>query len=77
MVEHSAVNRYVVGSNPTSGAMRVEVSTWYSKLRPSYKVYVGKCIKVFSRIAQLAERLTLTQKVLGSTPSPAAKVLSA
>lgn len=68
----------VVGSNPTSGATRGEV-LGIPNFDPLIKFMwvIGKCIKVFSRIAQLAERLTLTQKVLGSTPGPAAKVLSA
>ena len=49
---------------------------WSPSKRCGHDPHPAGNIKFRCRIAQLAERLTLTQKVLGSRPSPAANFLS-
>ena len=71
-VEHPAVNRRVVGSNPTRGAY---FKTWPDgqavKTRPFHGCnpgsIPGRVIKI-ADVAQLAEQLTCNQQVNGSSP---------
>ena len=64
MVEHSAVNRRVVGSSPTGGATKGEP--------PSEKVaahfFYSESQRRLGPLAQLVEHLTLNQGVQGSSP---------
>ena len=69
MVEHSAVNRRVVGSSPTGGAMwpvgqAVKTPPFHGGIGGSIPPPVTK----YGRLAQLGERLPYKQNVSGSIP---------
>ena len=71
MVEHSAVNRRVVGSSPTGGAMwpvgqAVKTPPFHGGISGSNPLPVT--IFFFGRLAQLGERLPYKQNVSGSIP---------
>ena len=69
MVEHSAVNRRVVGSSPTRGAFlrlrgqAVKTSPFHGGNTGSIPVGV-----IYADVAQLAEQLICNQQVIGSSP---------
>ena len=70
MVEHSAVNRRVVGSSPTGGAMwpvgqAVKTPPFHGGISGSNPLPVTI---FFGRLAQLGERLPYKQNVSGSIP---------
>ena len=80
MVEHSAVNRVVVGSSPTRGVffflgsmvkrLRHRPFTAVTRVRfpsESCKMYIlhNSC---YADVAQLAEQLICNQQVIGSSP---------
>ena len=73
MVEHSAVNRGVVGSSPTRGAFlwphgqAVKTSPFHGGNTSSILVGVIKK-KGHADVAQLAEQLICNQQVIGSSP---------
>ena len=76
MVEHSAVNRGVVGSSPTRGVKGREFRNWLRgqavKTSPFHggntsSILVG-VIKLYADVAQLAEQLICNQQVEGSSP---------
>ena len=68
-VEHSAVNRVVVGSSPTGGVFiwllgqAVKTSPFHGGNTGSIPVGV-----IFADVAQLAEQLICNQQVIGSSP---------
>ena len=68
-VEHSAVNRRVVGSNPTRGVrlhgQAVKTSPFHGGNTGSIPVGV---IYEYADVAQLAEQLICNQQVIGSSP---------
>ena len=82
MVEHSAVNRVVVGSSPTRGAGLKTIVQFYIRLhgqavktppfhggnRGSNPLGVILCNRIFADMAQLAEQLICNQQVIGSIP---------
>ena len=73
MVEHTAVNRGVVGSSPTRGAFWlhgqvVKTSPFHGGNTGSSPVGVILCNKIFADMAQLAEQLICNQQVIGSIP---------
>ena len=77
MVEHSAVNRVVVGSSPTRGAFWlhgqvVKTSPFHGGNTGSIPVGVTsikQCIISYrADVAQLAEQLICNQQVIGSSP---------
>ena len=73
MVEHTAVNRGVVGSSPTRGAFWlhgqvVKTSPFHGGNTGSSPVGVILCNKIFADMAQLAEQLICNQQVIGSSP---------
>ena len=68
MVEHSAVNRVVVGSSPTRGVIwlhgqAVKTSPFHGGNTGSIPVGV-----IYADVAQLAEQLICNQQVIGSSP---------
>ena len=67
MVEHTAVNRGVVGSSPTRGVwphgQAVKTSPFHGGNTGSNPVGV-----INADVAQLAEQLTCNQQVIGSSP---------
>ena len=67
MVEHTAVNRGVVGSSPTRGVwphgQAVKTSPFHGGNRGSNPLGV-----INADVAQLAEQLTCNQQVIGSSP---------
>ena len=71
MVEHSAVNRRVVGSSPTRGVFlyirlrgqAVKTSPFHGGNTGSIPVGV-----IYADVAQLAEQLICNQQVIGSSP---------
>ena len=71
MVEHSAVNRRVVGSSPTRGVFlyirlrgqAVKTSPFHCGNTGSIPVGV-----IYADVAQLAEQLICNQQVIGSSP---------
>ena len=67
MVEHTAVNRGVVGSSPTRGVwphgQAVKTSPVHGGNRGSNPLGV-----INADVAQLAEQLTCNQQVIGSSP---------
>ena len=69
MVEHSAVNRVVVGSSPTRGVFlrphgqAVKTSPFHGGNTGSIPVGV-----IYADVAQLAEQLICNQQVIGSSP---------
>ena len=81
MVEHSAVNRVVVGSSPTRGVIwlhgqAVKTSPFHGGNTGSNPVGVifstamrwVKSHKSYADVAQLAEQLICNQQVIGSSP---------
>ena len=76
MVEHSAVNRVVVGSSPTRGALVKTKRNWLLgqavKTSPFHGGNTGSIpvgvIKIYADMAQLAEQLICNQQVNGSSP---------
>ena len=71
MVEHSAVNRGVVGSSPTRGAIglrgqAVKTSPFHGGNTGS--IPVGVIFRYRADVAQLAEQLICNQQVIGSSP---------
>ena len=77
MVEHSAVNRVVVGSSPTRGVkirlrgQAVKTSPFHGGNTGSIPVGVIVVYLViigFADVAQLAEQLICNQQVIGSSP---------
>ena len=75
MVEHSAVNRVVVGSSPTRGVIwlhgqAVKTSPFHGGNTGSIPVGVtgGSQRKRDADVAQLAEQLICNQQVIGSSP---------
>ena len=67
MVEHSAVNRVVVGSSPTRGAQGSVVKRL--RHRPFTAVTrVRFPSESYADVAQLAEQLICNQQVIGSSP---------
>ena len=79
MVEHTAVNRGVVGSSPTRGVKleRVRNQIWLLgqavKTSPFHggntgSIPVGVIITKCADVAQLAEQLICNQQVIGSSP---------
>ena len=73
MVEHTAVNRGVVGSSPTRGAFWlpgqvVKTSPFHGGNTGSSPVGVILCNRIFADMAQLAEQLICNQQVIGSIP---------
>ena len=69
-VEHSAVNRVVVGSSPTGGVkwllgQAVKTSPFHGGNTGSIPVGV---INIYADVAQLAEQLICNQQVIGSSP---------
>ena len=76
MVELSAVNRSVVGSNPTCGAIRplgqaVKTPPFHGGNTGSSPVRVI----ILGELAQLGERLPYKQDVGGSSPSFSIRIL--
>ena len=75
MVEHSAVNRRVVGSSPTRGVFlyirlrgqAVKTSPFHGGNTGSIPVGVISVI-AYADVAQLAEQLICNQQVIGSSP---------
>ena len=73
MVEHSAVNRVVVGSSPTRGVFlrphgqAVKTSPFHGGNTGSIPVGVISVI-AYADVAQLAEQLICNQQVIGSSP---------
>ena len=69
-VEHSAVNRRVVGSNPTRGVwllgQAVKTSPFHGGNTGS--IPVGVILIKYADMAQLAEQLICNQQVNGSSP---------
>ena len=69
MVEHSAVNRGVVGSSPTRGVwlhgQAVKTPPFHGGNRGSNPLGVTED---FADVAQLAEQLICNQQVIGSSP---------
>ena len=68
-VEHAAVNRVVVGSSPTGGAIwpvgqAVKTPPFHGGNTSSNLVRVT----IFGSIAQLGEHLPYKQRVIGSSP---------
>ena len=79
MVEHSAVNRVVVGSSPTRGAygpmvkrLRHRPFTAVTRVRFPLESLAVKLIQsaehLHADVAQLAEQLICNQQVIGSSP---------
>ena len=75
MVEHTAVNRGVVGSSPTRGAFwlhgqAVKTSPFHGGNTGSIPVGVTeyKIFVMYADVAQLAEQLICNQQVIGSSP---------
>ena len=79
MVEHSAVNRVVVGSSPTRGVSgREETGYWLRgqavKTSPFHGGNTGSIpvgvisVITYADVAQLAEQLICNQQVIGSSP---------
>ena len=74
MVEHTAVNRGVVGSSPTRGAFWlhgqvVKTSPFHGGNTGSSPVGVILCKAIIlADMAQLAEQLICNQQVIGSSP---------
>ena len=78
MVEHSAVNRRVVGSSPTRGVFlyirlrgqAVKTSPFHGGNTGSIPVGVTeyKIFVMYADVAQLAEQLICNQQVIGSSP---------
>ena len=83
MVEHSAVNRRVVGSSPTRGdflskgilnirlhGQAVKTSPFHGGNTGSIPVGVTeyKIFVMYADVAQLAEQLICNQQVIGSSP---------
>ena len=77
MVEHSAVNRGVVGSSPTRGANLIRPHGQAVKTSPFHggntgSIPVGvteyKIFVMYADVAQLAEQLICNQQVIGSSP---------
>ena len=75
MVEHSAVNRVVVGSSPTRGVFwlrgqAVKTSPFHGGNTGSIPVGVTeyKIFVMYADVAQLAEQLICNQQVIGSSP---------
>ena len=76
MVEHSAVNRVVVGSSPTRGVffflgsmvkrLRHRPFTAVTRVRISLGSFYY--IIIYADMAQLAEQLICNQQVIGSSP---------
>ena len=73
MVEHSAVNRVVVGSSPTQGVygpmvkrLRHRPFTAVTRVRISLGSFYY--IIIYADMAQLAEQLICNQQVIGSSP---------
>ena len=70
MVEHSAVNRVVVGSSPTRGAQGSVVKRL--RHRPFTAVtrvrFPSESLEKYADVAQLAEQLICNQQVIGSSP---------
>ena len=71
-VEHSAVNRVVVGSSPTGGVFwlrgqAVKTSPFHGGNTGSIPVGVI-CFISYADVAQLAEQLICNQQVIGSSP---------
>ena len=75
MVERSAVNRLVVGSNPTSGAMRTSRMGLFDNWRTRFCI----CVLGLGRDTQdagwssLVARQAHNLKAAGSNPAPATK----
>ena len=79
-VEHPAVNRRVVGSNPTRGAIKTTVNEQLrhgpvvKRLRHGPFTAVTRVrfpvesLILYADVAQLAEQLTCNQQVNGSSP---------
>ena len=69
MVEHSAVNRRVVGSSPTRGVWRSSqaVRQWSATPVRTGSNPVG-VNRMNADVAQLAEQLICNQQVIGSSP---------
>ena len=73
MVEHSAVNRVVVGSSPTRGVffflgsmvkrLRHRPFTAVTRVR-----FPSESLEKYADVAQLAEQLICNQQVIGSSP---------
>ena len=78
MVEHTAVNRDVVGSSPTRGVFlniwlrgqAVKTSPFHGGNTGSIPVGVTeyKIFVMYADVAQLAEQLICNQQVIGSSP---------
>ena len=81
MVEHSAVNRVVVGSSPTRGVffflgsmvkrLRHRPFTAVTRVRTSSESlshFLTCCYEQHADVAQLAEQLICNQQVIGSSP---------
>ena len=78
MVEHSAVNRVVVGSSPTQGVygpmvkrLRHRPFTAVTRVRfplESLAVKLIQSAEHYADVAQLAEQLICNQQVIGSSP---------
>ena len=70
MVEHTAVNRGVVGSSPTRGVFGSMVKR--SRHRPFTAVtrvrFPSESFRHRADVAQLAEQLICNQQVIGSSP---------
>ena len=73
MVEHSAVNRVVVGSSPTRGVIwlhgqAVKTPPFHGGNTGSNPVEVIQSLYFRADVAQLAEQLICNQQVIGSSP---------
>ena len=74
MVEHSAVNRRVVGSSPTRGVfLYIRLRGQAVKTSPFHggntgSIPVGVIKRPHADVAQLAEQLICNQQVIGSSP---------
>ena len=69
-VEHPAVNRRVVGSNPTRGVFLIGLRGQEVKTSPFHGGNTGSIpVGVTNAdVAQLAEQLICNQQVIGSSP---------
>ena len=78
MVEHSAVNRVVVGSSPTRGVFYSKKIGYNGSMvkrlrhRPFTAVtrvrFPSESLEKYADVAQLAEQLICNQQVIGSSP---------
>ena len=71
MVEHTAVNRGVVGSSPTRGVfLNIRLRGQAVKTSPFHGGNTGSIPVgvIYADVAQLAEQLICNQQVIGSSP---------